>query len=95
MSPGRFMSILRTQLKVSQEDFWDTLRTGKPAPRPSAPVPEPQRHEGWVIQVLTLQLGLGPLEIEQLSPDQATQLVHEYWSRRQQGSAEDIISGGG
>ena len=84
MSPGRFLSVLRTQLKVSQEDFWDTLRTGKPAPRPTKPLTEPQRHEGWVIQVLTIQLGLGPSEIEQLSPEQAKQLIYDYWALPQQ-----------
>ncbi len=81
MSPGRFMSILRAQLKVSQEDFWDTLRTGRPAPRPSEPLPEPQRHEGWVIQVLTMQFGLGPSEIEQLSPEQAKQFIYNHWTQ--------------
>ena len=84
MSPGRFMSVLRTQLKVSQEDFWDTLRTGKPAPRPSTPLAEPRRHEGWVIQVLTLQLDLGLSQIEQLTPEQAMQLIYDYWSHSQE-----------
>ena len=32
MSPGRFIAILRVQLKVSPDDFWETLRTGRPAP---------------------------------------------------------------
>ena len=81
MSPGRFMSILRTQLKVSQQDFWETLRTGRSAARPGEPLPEPAQHEGWVIQVLIGQVGLTPAEIEHLPPDKAKQLVFDYWSR--------------
>jgi hypothetical protein len=85
MSPGRFLSVLRTQLKVSQQDFWETLRTGQPAPRPSEPLTELQRHEGWVIEVLIRQLGLGASEIEQLSPEQAKQLIQDFWSQEQEG----------
>ncbi len=83
MSPGRFMSILRTQLKVSQQDFWETLRTGGPAPRPSEPLPEPSQHEAWVIQVLISQVGLTPADIGELPPEQAKQHVFDYWSRSQ------------
>jgi predicted RNA binding protein YcfA (HicA-like mRNA interferase family) len=39
MSPGRFAAILRTQLKVSPEAFWETLRSGQPVRRPSESIP--------------------------------------------------------
>ena len=31
MSPGRFTSILRLQLRVGEDEFWRTIRTGTPA----------------------------------------------------------------
>ena len=40
LSPGRFKAILSTQLKVSQAEFWEVLRSRRPAPRPS-PALEP------------------------------------------------------
>jgi hypothetical protein len=81
MSPGRFLSILRAQLKVSQQDFWETLRTGDPAPRPSTPLEEPVRHDGWVVDALIHQIGLGEADIEKLSPDEAKQVVFDHWSK--------------
>ena len=81
MSPGRFQSILRNQLRVSQEDFWATLRTGKPAPRPGAPIsPEPPAHPDWVVRVLQDDLGMPDEAIAHLAPDEARRLVEEYWS---------------
>lgn len=34
LSPGRFSNILRYQLEVSKDEFWDCIRTGKPVDRP-------------------------------------------------------------
>ncbi|MGH2461816.1 MAG: hypothetical protein ACRDIY_23420 [Chloroflexota bacterium] len=39
MSPGRFHATLRTQVQVSQDDFWETLLSGRPVLRPSEPPP--------------------------------------------------------
>jgi hypothetical protein len=36
ISPGRFKAILADQLKVSAAEFWEVLRTRKPAARPRA-----------------------------------------------------------
>jgi hypothetical protein len=51
MSPGRFKAILLDQLKVDQQQFWDVLRTGKPAVRPAPAVePEPLSIPKWLDQ---------------------------------------------
>ena len=35
ISPGRFKAILSDQLRVSEAEFWQVLRTDQPAARPS------------------------------------------------------------
>jgi hypothetical protein len=81
LSPGRFGTILRHQLEVSKDEFWECVRTGKPVDRP-VPVDEgPVEHEGWVVAVLVNELHMGPDEIEALTPEEAERIVTEYWSR--------------
>ncbi len=80
MSPGRFRQILRDQLEVTREQFWEAIRTGQPVERP-APVEEPSAElPMWVVGVLT-GLGMPAAEIEELSPEEAEVLVLEHWSR--------------
>jgi hypothetical protein len=33
MSPGRFKAILRHQLRITEEQFWKALETGRPVER--------------------------------------------------------------
>lgn len=81
MSPGRFRQILRDQLKVTREQFWDAIRTGEPVDR-SAPTEEPTvQHPVWVMSVLVNDLHMSAAEIEALSPEEAEALVHEHWGR--------------
>lgn len=85
MSPGRFMAILRDQLQVNQEVFWEVLSTGRPAPRPApAPAPEPPAHPLWVVDVLERDFGLSEQEIAALSPDDAQRMVWQHWSKPRQ-----------
>jgi hypothetical protein len=80
-SPGRFSSILRHQLEVSKTEFWECIRTGAPVDRP-APVDDgPVEHEAWVLAVLVRDLHMSAEEIEALTPEEAQQLVNDYWSR--------------
>ena len=81
ISPGRFGAILREQLEVSRAEFWEAIRSGERVDRPVA-VDEEQavEHEPWVIEVLVGQLHMGPGEIENLSAQEAIDLVHEFWS---------------
>jgi len=82
MSPGRFVAILRYQLQVSQEDFWTTLRTGKPAFRPSTPIPdESAALPAWIVRVLKDDLGKSEADIARMTPEEAHRLVDERWSR--------------
>ncbi len=82
MSQGRFNAMLRTQLRVTREMFWETLRAGQPVERP-APVESPSapRHRAYVLRVLTQELRKTEEEIAQLSAEEGERLVHEHWSR--------------
>lgn len=83
MRPGRFKAILRDQLKVDDDQFWEVLRTGKPAHRPAPLSAAPQvRHPAHVVRVLKQELHKTEEEIAQLSPDGARRLVEAHWSRR-------------
>ena len=82
MSAGRFSAILRYELEVSKDEFWDCLRTGQPVDRPvSLDEPEVVEHEAWVLAVLAGELHMPAEEIERLSKDEAQALVLEHWSR--------------
>lgn len=81
MSQGRFSAILRTQLRVSREQFWEALRTSEPVERPAPIEEEKPKHRLWVIQVLKHELGRTEAEIEQLAVEEAEGLVYEHWSR--------------
>lgn len=81
-SPGRFGSILREQIEVSRQEFWDALKSGQPVDRPVGLDPdESVEHEGWVIEILVGQLHMSAGDIEQLSPDEAKERVYEFWQQ--------------
>lgn len=85
MSPGRFRQILRDQLKVTREQFWEAIKTGNPVGRP-APVEAPAiEHPTWVMRVLAVDVHLTAEEIGALSPDEAQALVRDYWERPRLG----------
>jgi hypothetical protein len=81
MSPGRFSSILRHDLEVSKDDFWECIRTGQPVDRPVALDEAPVEHEAWVVAVLAGDLHMSAAEIEALTPEQAQQIVNDHWSK--------------
>lgn len=86
ISPGRLLAILRTQLKVSQDDFWETLRTGRPAPRPSGPPPRiSPAIPAWMARILLDNLELSDQDIAGLSEEDARRMVEEFWSRPDPG----------
>ena len=47
LSPGRFSSVLRYQLEVSREQFWECIRTQRPVDRPIELEARPVEHEAW------------------------------------------------
>lgn len=82
LSPGRFASIVRYDLEVAKDEFWECIRTREPVGRP-APVDEAlPEHEAWVVAVLVGELHLSAEEIAALTVDEARKLVSKHWSRR-------------
>jgi hypothetical protein len=81
MSAGRFSLILREQLEVSREAFWQAVRTGEPVERPvDADDGGVVEHESWVMAVLVGKLHLSADEIEKLSREEAIRMVQDHWS---------------
>jgi len=84
ISPGRFNAILRDQLEVSRADLWEAVSSGEPVDRPAVVdqvgVVE---HDAWVVAVLVGQLHMSAEQIEALSEQEAIDLVHQHWARRQ------------
>ncbi|MDQ3721072.1 MAG: hypothetical protein M3350_09890 [Actinomycetota bacterium] len=81
-SPGRFRAILREQLEVSREEFWEALRSGDPVDRPAqVEEDQPVEHEAWVVAVLAAEMHMSADEIQALDVDEARDLVHRYWAR--------------
>jgi hypothetical protein len=62
-----FRQILRVQLRVSEADFWATVRSGKPAARPSAPPPPAPGLPAWLAERLRLEVGLSEATIARLT----------------------------
>ena len=61
MSPGRFKAILSDQLRVSEAEFWETLRTRAPVRRPSlSPELPPASLPLWIVEALAREVGLSP-----------------------------------
>lgn len=82
MSPGRFKAILSDQLRLSEAEFWEVLRTRSPAPRPSpAPEPAPRSLPLWLAQALDREVGLTREQIADLDEDEARRLLDEARSR--------------
>jgi len=82
LSAGRFGTILREQLEVSRDEFWEAIRSGEPVSRP-VPLDDPvaYRHPAWIVSVLVGQLHLDSAAVEALEPDEAEALVRDFWSR--------------
>jgi hypothetical protein len=83
MSPGRFKAILSDQLRLSEAEFWDVLRTNAPAPRPSpAPEPAPKSLPVWLALALEREVGLTREQIAELDEQEAHLRLDEARSRQ-------------
>ena len=83
MSAGRFKAILSDQLHISEQQFWEVLRTRKPAVRPAPePEPEPPSLPLWLVRELE-RSGVPASQIEQLDERHARELLAEIRSRPQ------------
>jgi hypothetical protein len=82
MSPGRFKAILSDQLRLSEAEFWDVLRTKAPAPRPSpTPEPAPKSLPLWLALALEREVGLTREQIAELDEHEAHRRLDEARSR--------------
>lgn len=78
MSPGRFKAILSDQLRLSEAEFWEVLRTKTRAPRPSpAPEPYPRSLPLWLALALEREAGVIVEQIAALDEDEARWLLVE------------------
>jgi hypothetical protein len=82
LSPGRFKAILSDQLRLSEAEFWEVLRTRRPARRPSpAPEPPPRSLPLWLALSLEREVGLTREQIAELDEDEARGLLIQARSR--------------
>lgn len=82
MSPGLFKAILSDQLRLSEAEFREVLRTKRPALRPS-PAPElaPRSLPLWLARSLEREVRLTREQIAELDEDAARRLLVEARSR--------------
>lgn len=89
MGAGRFGAMLREQLEVSREAFWEAIRTGNPVERPTPIGERPVEHPAWVVRVLIGELHLTADEIEQLDADEAERRVRAHWTEIRRSAVRD------
>lgn len=82
MSPGRFKAILADQLRLSEAEVWEVVRTKTPAARPSpaAELP-PKSLPLWLARALDREVGLSREQISQLDEDAALLTLNEARAR--------------
>ena len=82
MSPGRFKTILADQLKVSEAELWEALRTKQPVSRPSPqPQPAPESLPNWLREALRNECRLKEEDIALLTGDDARQRLTQHRSK--------------
>lgn len=77
--------VLREQLRVTEEQFWETLRTGEPPVRPEDV--KPPARAGiplWLVRRLREQVGLPETEIADLDEHAARAVWDEWCARRRE-----------
>jgi hypothetical protein len=66
---GLFKHILRDQLRVTEDQFWNVVR-GR-ATEAEAPPPQAETIPGWLVQRLILTVGLREQEVRAMTVDEA------------------------
>lgn len=79
ISPGRFSLIIREQLKVKREEFWNAIHTGEPVDRPVELEEQPAEYPAWVVWGLK-RFGVSEEETRALSAEEAEALLRENWA---------------
>lgn len=77
-----FHEILRVQLRVSARAFWQCVDNGRPAARPSSPLPDPiPGLPAWLAAALERELGLRAADLAGMSEADARHALDEHRSR--------------
>lgn len=77
---GLFAHILRDQLQVTADEFWECVDNGTP---PSRTGPEPSKEESLpaeVVHLLKSKVGLSDTEIRKLDKDAAVETLNHFWA---------------
>lgn len=94
--PALVTRILRHQLDVTAEEFWEAVDNGNPPQRlqdegdethPEEAVPA-HRLEDWLAVQLTITVGLSDAEVSQLTQETGMRIWTEWVTRNPQGSDE-------
>ena len=76
--PGLWATV-RSQLAVSDEEFWACVRDGI-LPDRGVPSPRAEPLPSELVYMLHAKVGLADAEIGKLTRDQAIARLHEYWT---------------
>ncbi|WP_419931485.1 hypothetical protein [Candidatus Poriferisodalis sp.] len=79
---GLWLHILRDQLQVGQQEFWQCVNGGIP-PRRSQPVAPAQSIPTEVLYLLKQRVGLSDDQLADLTPDSAIERLRQYWTTGQ------------
>jgi hypothetical protein len=78
IKPNRFGVILREQLQVSRQQFWDTINSGTPVDRPGILDDAPVEYPAWLIWQLK-PYGYSEEDVRSMTPEDAEALL---WKKR-------------
>lgn len=86
--PALFAEILRSQLKVTKDQFWACVKQGTPPPRPSAaPAPPSNAIDAKLARNLLRKVGLTPADLARLDQLRAI----DVWQRYLAGEAPPYV----
>lgn len=78
IKPNRFGVILRDQLSVSRQEFWEAVNSGTPVDRPVVLDDAPPEYPAWVIWGLK-KYGYSEKDVRKMTPEDAEALL---WGKR-------------
>lgn len=82
IGPDLFHEILRVQLRVSAGAFWTCVESGRPAARPSSPLPDPlPTLPAWLAAALEREVGLRVADLIGMSESDARRTLEEHRTR--------------
>ncbi|MEU7916564.1 cytotoxic translational repressor of toxin-antitoxin stability system [Microbispora bryophytorum] len=77
--PSLWAHVLRDQLQVSEEEFWDCVRDGV-VPDRGGPQAPPEALPADLVHLLIHRVGLTDAEVARMSKDQALARLQRYWT---------------